>query len=246
MTLTAAQLLLKQRITDRLNAARLTISHYDPDIVDGLVPQQVTPLVQDDRIPQTHEFIANTTKADNPQSIRTSSTFLEEGSFISIENGFYNIEVCKPDSSDAQTIVEAMYSDSSIVHLYQANDQNIWYYHYTPFAGSIQMGIPPFDIPVYANAFTNSTRGKLLFTYMANEPLKIRLPSGAVFDAEKALGAGDLITLSTLQAAFARYDQNVPLPDMSQYPTFADLNGSYATRAEVLAMIQQVINGRSS
>lgn len=243
MTLTAAQLLLKQRITDRLNAARLTISHYDPVIVDGFVPQQVTPLVQDSRVPQTHEFIANTTKGDTP---RYCSTFLEEGSFISIENGFYNIAVFKPDSSNEQTITEFTSGSSSTVNLFRADEQDIWYYHYTPLAGSIQIGIPPFDIPVYANAYTNSTRGKLLFTYMANEPLKIRLPSGAVFDAEKALGAGDLITLSTLQAAFARYDQNVPLPDMSQYPTFADINGSYATRAEVLAMIQQVINGRSS
>lgn len=96
---------------------------------------------------------------------------------------------------------------------------------------------------IVVDFYNNSTTNPLnvSFTIKGNRGGLI-LPDGTLY----APITGDLITLDVLEAAFNRYDQNVPLPDMSQYPTFADINGSYATIAQVQAMVDQVIAGRSA
>ena len=68
------------------------------------------------------------------------------------------------------------------------------------------------------------------------------LPDGTLY----APITGDLITLDVLEAAFNKYDQNVPLPDMSAYPSFVNVNAACATEAEVQALIQEVISERSA
>lgn len=57
---------------------------------------------------------------------------------------------------------------------------------------------------------------------------------------------GHILTIENFLPALQLYDQNIPRPDMSAYPSFANVNAACATEAEVQALIQEVISERSA
>ena len=111
------------------------------------------------------------------------------------------------------------------------------------YDGWFAVGDLGYDMPVYGQWVNDPA--ELLFTIKAHGA-GIILPDGTEILADDIDIDGDIVTLDVLEAAFARYDQNVPLPDMSAYPSFATVNAACATEAEVQALIQEVISERSA